>query len=106
VIEAVTFEPLTNVVVRALPFQFTVAPETKPVPFTVNVKAAAPGALSPGDSGALIRGSGFAARAEDPIANTTITITARVRKLLWRCEMVPSRRILAAGCLHLFTSFS
>src|SRR5271157_44730 len=48
---AVSCEPLTKVVVRALPFQFTTEPETKPVPFTVSVKATPPGAAVSGTSG-------------------------------------------------------
>ena len=35
---AISREPLTKAVVRGLPFQFTVDPETNPVPFTVTVK--------------------------------------------------------------------
>lgn len=39
---AVSCELLTKVVVRGLPFHCTVAPETKLLPFTVNVNAGAP----------------------------------------------------------------
>jgi hypothetical protein len=39
----------TNVVVRALPFQFTTDPETKFAPSAVNVKAAPPGTAAAGD---------------------------------------------------------
>ena len=39
---AVSRVALTNVVVSAVPFQFTVEPETKLVPFTVNVNCAPP----------------------------------------------------------------
>jgi hypothetical protein len=42
---------LTNVVTRALPFHFTTELETKPVPFTVRVKVALPGATVAGSSG-------------------------------------------------------
>ena len=49
--DAVTCEPLTNVVVRGLPFQFTVEPDTKPVPLTVSVKPAPPGATAEGIKG-------------------------------------------------------
>jgi hypothetical protein len=48
---AVNWEPLTKVVARALPFQFTTDPETKPVPFTVSVNPAPPGATASGTSG-------------------------------------------------------
>src|SRR5438876_3601645 len=56
---AVNCELLTNVVARALPFQFTTDPETKPVPFTVSVNPAPPGATASGTSGWLISGTGF-----------------------------------------------
>src|SRR5438874_7286086 len=56
---AVNCELLTKVVVRALPFQFTEAPETNPVPFTVSVNPAPPGAAASGTSGWLISGTGF-----------------------------------------------
>jgi hypothetical protein len=42
---------LTNAVVRALPFQFTTAPETNPVPLTVSVNAGPPGTAAAGTSG-------------------------------------------------------
>src|SRR6184192_507665 len=44
-------ELLTKLVARALPFQFTTDPETKPVPFTVSVNPALPGAIASGTSG-------------------------------------------------------
>jgi hypothetical protein len=47
---AVTCVVLTNVVVSAVPFQFTAAPVTKPVPVAVNVKAAPPTVVLVGDS--------------------------------------------------------
>src|SRR5579872_6482997 len=50
-IDAVSFELLTNVVARALPFQLTTDVDTKPVPDTVSVKAAPPGAAKVGTSG-------------------------------------------------------
>src|SRR5260370_314009 len=45
---AVNCELLTKVVGRAAPFQFTREPETKPVPLTMRVKPAAPGAALSG----------------------------------------------------------
>jgi hypothetical protein len=48
VIAAVTWVAETYVVVRADPFQFTVEPETKPVPFTVSVNAAPPAVAEAG----------------------------------------------------------
>src|SRR4030095_10617418 len=56
---AVNWEPLMKVVARALPFQFTTDPETKPVPFTVTVNPAPPGATASGTKGWLISGTGF-----------------------------------------------
>ena len=41
-IVAVSCVPLTNVVGRGDPFQFTTSPSTKSVPFTVNVKPVVP----------------------------------------------------------------
>ncbi len=52
-------ELLTKVVARALPFQFTTDPDMKPVPFTVSVNPAPPGATASGTSGWLISGTGF-----------------------------------------------
>jgi hypothetical protein len=59
---AVNCELLTNVVAKPAPFQFTTAPLTKPVPFTVSVNpapAGATGTTAVGISGWLIRGTGF-----------------------------------------------
>jgi hypothetical protein len=46
--EAVSCVALTKVVASVVPFQFTVAPETKLVPFTVSVNAPPPGAADAG----------------------------------------------------------
>ena len=48
---AVNCESLTKVVARGLPFQFTSAPETNPVPFTLRVNLGPPGAVAAGTSG-------------------------------------------------------
>src|SRR5215831_3181827 len=48
---AVNCELVTNVVARELLFQFTTAPGTNPVPFTVRVKPGPPGAVEAGTSG-------------------------------------------------------
>lgn len=40
--EAVTWLALTTVVRRDVPFHWTTAPDAKPLPFTVSVKAGAP----------------------------------------------------------------
>src|ERR1700682_1622907 len=60
---AVSFELLTKLVARVLPFHFTNEPDTKPVPFTVTLKAAPPGTTASGLSGWLMKGTGFAAAA-------------------------------------------
>jgi hypothetical protein len=44
-------ELLTNVVLKAVPFHLTTAPDTNPVPFTVKVKLGPPGKLDVGTSG-------------------------------------------------------
>src|SRR5581483_1135545 len=59
-ITACSWVALTNVVVRLDPFQFTTAPATKPVPFTVSVNAVPPAVPLAGDS-ELIVGTGFGA---------------------------------------------
>jgi hypothetical protein len=56
---AVSFELLTTVVVLALPFHFTVEADTKPVPFTVSVKAAEPGTTASGVNGWSMKGTGL-----------------------------------------------
>jgi len=56
---AVSCELLTKVVERAVPFHFTLEVETKPVPFTVSVNPAPPGAVASGTRGWLIKGMGF-----------------------------------------------
>jgi hypothetical protein len=55
----VSCDPLTNVVALGLPFQFTTELDTNPVPFTVNVNPAPPGATAVGTRGWLISGTGF-----------------------------------------------
>ena len=57
-IAAVTWVALTNVVVLAAPLNFTTAPETKPVPVTVSVKAAPP-ALALGGTIEISVGTGL-----------------------------------------------
>jgi hypothetical protein len=57
---AVNCEPLTKVVANGVPFQFTVAPDTNPVPFTVRVKPGLPGVTAAGTSGWLTNGTGLA----------------------------------------------
>jgi hypothetical protein len=52
-ITAVNCVALTNVVNRPLPLKFTVAPLTKPVPFTVSVNASPPVVAAAGESVAI-----------------------------------------------------
>jgi hypothetical protein len=56
--EAISLVLLTNVVVRADPFQFTTEPETKFEPFTVRVKAGPPAVALLGEI-ELIAGTGL-----------------------------------------------
>src|SRR5258708_7356193 len=74
-IDAVNCELLTNVVARALPFQFTTEPDTKPVPFTVSVNAALPGTTVVGTSGWFTNGTGFDCPSSE-VARKTITLKA------------------------------
>jgi hypothetical protein len=62
--EADNCDELIKVVTRVLPFQVTADPATKPVPFTVSVKLALPGATVVGSGGALINGTGLVCAAE------------------------------------------
>jgi energy-converting hydrogenase Eha subunit G len=57
-IAAVSPVLLTKVVVRFAPFQRTTAPDTKPLPFTVRVKAAPPAAALLGDNEVSVAGGG------------------------------------------------
>src|ERR1019366_8782098 len=59
-IAAVTCVPLTYVVVRFVPFQFTTEPLTNPLPFTVRAKAPAPAVAQEGDND-VIDGTGLGA---------------------------------------------
>src|SRR5438309_1013735 len=90
-IAAVSWVALTKVVVRAAPFQRTLEPLTKLLPFTVSVKAAAPTATLAGDSDEIV-GAGLlienvrAADVPPPGAGVT-TVT----------EAVPVAAMSAAG---------
>jgi hypothetical protein len=77
---AVNWEPLTKVVARALPFQFTTDPETNPVPFTVKVNLDPPGAVASGTRGWLINGTGFAVPVVADVAVTDLLNPARARR--------------------------
>jgi hypothetical protein len=58
-IDAVNLLVLMKLVVRELPFQFIMAPGTKPVPFTASVKAGPPGVAAVGTGGSVSSGIGF-----------------------------------------------
>jgi hypothetical protein len=73
-IVTVSCELLTKFVARGLPFQFTIEPETNPVPFTVRVNPAPPGAAASGTNGWLTKGTGFC-----PVAG--VANNARVLKV-------------------------
>ena len=55
VMAAVTGVPLTKVVVRFAPLNCTVAPFTKPVPFTVRVKPAPPAVALDGEREVIVK---------------------------------------------------
>ena len=57
---AVTCEALTNVVLRDEPFHCTVAPDTKPLPFTVRVNAGPPAVALFGNSDDSVGAAGGA----------------------------------------------
>jgi hypothetical protein len=67
VIAAVTCVALTKVVVLAAPLNFTTEPETNPVPFTVNVKAAPPAVALVGESDVIVGAGLFTANGELPV---------------------------------------
>ena len=80
--EAVSWVALTNTVVFAEPLKLTVAPETNPVPLTVNVKAAPPAVALVGDS-EVIAGGGLvtvkvAAVEVPPPGVEFVTVTGKV----------------------------
>ena len=57
--DAVSFEELTKVVGRDLPFHLIRALDAKPVPFKASVNPGPPGATLAGTSGLSIRGTGL-----------------------------------------------
>ncbi len=72
---------LTNVVVRALPFQLTAELETKFVPFTVSVKDGAPAVALAGEREAIL-GTGFLLKWPHPATHST-SKTAIIGKKLF-----------------------
>jgi len=83
VMDAVSCELLTNTVVLGFPFHNTVAPVTKPLPFTVNVNAAPPGTADVGLSFCCKNGTGlFAPNTEELAALKKKAIANNARKVL------------------------
>ena len=101
-------ELLTNVVTRALPFQFTTDPETKPVPFTVRVNPGPPGAVASGTSGWLMSGTGFTAPAVAIVPVTDLLNPAK-RPIEQRAKPIKTRRLKKADrevdCFFIDVSF-
>src|SRR5450432_3831976 len=94
----VNCEVETNVVARALPFHFTIDPETKPVPFTVRMKSGPPGAVASGTSGWLMRGTGFVciAPADIPVTDLLNPAKARRRPAEQRTKPIKTRGLKKA----------
>jgi hypothetical protein len=100
VIAAVTCVALTNVVVTAVPLKVTVEVETKPVPFTVKVKAAPPTWALAGES-VVIVGTGFVtvkfvAEEVPPPGAGFVTVTLNVP-----ADAIAGAVIVAVNCVAL-----
>lgn len=78
----------TNVVASASLFQFTVAPEIKPVPLTVRVKAEPPGATLAGTSGCWINGADIGT--PEPDMNTSCSPPMALSKKFSHALRVPT----------------
>jgi 3,4-dihydroxy-2-butanone 4-phosphate synthase len=82
VIAAVICVPLTNVVVRAFPLNFTAEAATNPVPFTVNVNAAPPAVALAGESVVMVGTGLFTVKATafdvPPPGIPFVTVTGNV----------------------------
>jgi hypothetical protein len=95
---AVSCVGLTYVVVSAVPFQFTVAPETKFVPVTVSVKAAPPAVIVEGESVAIVGVPGklMVKTAADEAPAELVTVTLAVPVLAMSLA-----ETAAASCVEL-----
>src|SRR5256885_17074967 len=82
---AVSCVELANVVGRALPFQATAAPGSKPMPSTVSVKAGPPATTEAGEiepiaaPGAIVKAAG--GEIVPPTATVTCAVPGAARKL-------------------------
>lgn len=85
VIAAVTCVALTNVVVLALPLNFTEEVETKPVPFTVKVNAAPPAVAPLGERDVIVGAGLFTVKVDEadvpPPGAGLVTVTGNVPAL-------------------------
>jgi hypothetical protein len=87
-IAAVNCELLVKVVVRGLPFQSTTDPATKPVPVTVRLNAAPPGAAAEGTTGFRYgTGLGVVASANPLKTPSSITASASTTKILRKSDI-------------------
>ena len=93
-IEAVSWDALTYVVERLLPFQSTVALETKLVPFTVSVKALPPAVAEAGEA-ELIEGTGF----DEPLPQPTVA-SPRMATAKHATRVRPSTRVDEKVSIH------
>lgn len=98
VIAAVNLALLTNVVVRALPFQFTTDPAVKFPPKTLSVKAAPAGAAAVGEV-CTSSGKGLFPCALDFIGEATVTSAKAnaITKNRYRASMIPLSNIFLCG---------
>ncbi len=97
-IAAVTFVPLTKVVVRLLPFQCACKPEIKPAPVSVNVKSGPPAAVLEGDretrvGTGLEDGGGGVPPPPPQLANAKTIASARVHTATPASGAMRSRRV-------------
>jgi hypothetical protein len=100
VIAAVICVALTNVVTRELPLNVTAAPDRKPVPLTVSVKAAPPTVALVGESEVIVGTGLFTAKGEfadvPPPGAGLVTVTFKVP-----ADAISAAAIDAVNCVAL-----